>query len=93
MEQYTNNKLHNELMTLSIPEIAEVKERYKRKYPDEKILILECDMAIAEKMAAAKWKEMFDLIQEVKSAPDSAATPSQGNENSQPTRRPVSSAL
>lgn len=28
----------------------------------------------------AKYKEIFDLIQEVKSAPDSAGTPSQGNE-------------
>lgn len=86
MEQYTDEQIHGMLMQLSVDEIKEVADLYKIAYPHNRHYQTLCSIALGIKFDTNQQQAFVDLIQKVKSAPDSAATPSQGNETRQPNK-------
>ncbi len=80
MVQYTDEQIHGMLMQLSVEELQELDRQFKIAYPHDRHYSAMCSIAIGIKNANDKQQIFVDLIQKVKSAPDGAATPSQGNE-------------
>lgn len=66
------------LMELEIEQIEEARRKLKEKYPNDRQFIAACQMVIGMKKAQQKMNDFISMIEEIKSAPDDAGTPSQG---------------
>lgn len=69
---YSNGKLLDMLMKLSINQIEEVREQHKKLYPESSTYLLLCSYAISLKKAEQKKEEFALLIEKVKNAPSDA---------------------
>ena len=69
-----------ELSKLTLEEIEAVKKRYKAIYPDDRSYCALCEIARNKKIADMRKDDFLRILEELKNAPDGAATPSQGNE-------------
>lgn len=69
------NELVLVLKELEVDQIVEVQKRLNEMYPDDKLLSYQCQMAIGMRREQEKRDYIKALIEEVKSAPNGAATP------------------
>ena len=70
-----NMELVRVLEGLEVEQIREVQQRLKEKYPEDKKLSYQCQMAIGMRREQEKRDYIKALIEEVKSTPNGAATP------------------
>ena len=77
MEKMTDEEIIRELSAMSVKRIRNIQKRYEKMFPADKHFLT---MVIAEKEEQQNRSEFVKLVmEEKKNAPDSAATPSQGN--------------
>ena len=69
-----------ELSKLTLAEIEAVKKKYKAMYPDDRRYCALCEIARNKKLSDVRRYDFMRILEELKNAPDGAATPSQGNE-------------
>lgn len=67
-----------QLSELSLEEIETVKKRYKQLYPDDRKYMTLCEIARGRKLSEMRQSDFINILAELKNAPDSAGTPSQG---------------
>ncbi|HCW40033.1 MAG TPA: hypothetical protein DGE56_04520 [Lachnospiraceae bacterium] len=80
MEKMTDEEIIRELSAMSVKQIRNIQKRYEKIFPADKHFLTMCTMVIAEKEEQQNRSEFVKLVmEEKKNAPDSAATPSQGN--------------
>lgn len=80
MEKMTDEELIKELSAMSVNQVRNIQKKYEKLFPADKHFLTMCTMVIAEKEEQQSRSEFVKLVmEEKKSAPDSADTPSQGN--------------
>lgn len=89
MAKYNNETLtlYKALAQMELQEVERVRDLYFKKHPnpaENPTCQYIFNSVIEEKKTELAQREIFDLIRKVKSAPDGAATPSQGKETHQP---------
>lgn len=72
--------LEKALDELTIEQIQEVEETFKKKYPYRSYYRYLCGQAIEKKREQSVRSDFMDIVKSIKNAPDGAGTPSQGNE-------------
>ncbi len=75
MEKSRDERLYDELSKMDIQDVEKVKDMFFKKHPnlsDNPTIAYVFIRVIDEKKTAAAQQEIFDMIREVKSAPDSA---------------------
>lgn len=91
------DQLHSRLMRLSSEQIESIWTDFQKMHsPDEKDYRRYQSvftMTLEEKKSLSVQADIVKLLERAEKAPGGAPPPPQGNENSQPTRRPVSSVL
>lgn len=91
------DQLHSRLMRLSSEQIENIWADFQKMHsPDEKDYRRYQSvfaMTLEEKKSIVVQADIVKLLERAEKAPGGVGAPPQGNENSQPTRRPVSPAL
>lgn len=75
-----HEELRKRLMKLDIAEIKMLRENYRKTHPKEVSCVYICNEVIKHKQEKANTADFERMLEEIekKSAPDGAATPSQG---------------
>ena len=80
MEKMTDEEIARELSSMSADQVRNIQKQYGKMFHEDKHFLTMCTIAIAEKEEEKNRSEFVKLLlEEKKNAPDSAATPSQGN--------------
>lgn len=82
VERNTTRELYHELSNMTLEELIKAKEEFLRKYPaisDKPTALCAINTAIEQKKVEKEEIDLLHIIRSIKSAPDGAATPSQGN--------------
>ena len=80
MEKMTDEEIARELSSMSADQVRNIQKQYGKMFPEDKHFLTMCTIAIAEKEEEKNRSEFVKLLlEEKKNAPDSAATPAQGN--------------
>ena len=69
---YSNGKLLDMLMELTIEQIEEVREQYNNSHPNSSTYDLLCSYAISLKKAEQKKEDFALLIEQIKNTPSDA---------------------
>lgn len=82
VERKTTKELYRELSSMTLEEVIKAKEEFLRKYPaisDNPTALYVINTVIGEKKTEKAETDLLHIIRSIKSAPDGAATPSQGS--------------